>query len=290
MKVPRRISTDRSAAWFTILASVVAVICWSIFFAGCTSSSTSEHLYLMEVNLKGFPEIRGSSIGQGFSQLLPRALPIGVSPKEIPTEIGSATSGIASTVENTPQEVAGAAENIASEIKLHLPDYYRVGLWGYCSGDDDQKAVCSHPSLSFYFDLSAILRSASPLVDHILRDKGDHGISGYARLSHGITCMCILGLIVTVLAIVLGVWREFYGGHKKLLTAFHMCSLALVTAATIGVTTMYGILSHTINNFLGDLGGQARVGGSMLALLWMATFFSLGAFSVSFVRFFRRDF
>ncbi|KAJ5100955.1 hypothetical protein N7456_007007 [Penicillium angulare] len=290
MKVPRRISTDKAAAWLTISASAVAVICWSIFFAGCTSPSTSNHLYLMEVNLKNFPRIQGSSISQGFSQLLPRAPPVSLNPKEIPTEIGSATSDIASTVESTPHQIGGAAEDITSEIKFHLPDYYRVGLWGYCSGDDDQKTVCSHPSLSFCFDLSAILRSASPLVDHILRGEGDPGISGYARLSHGITGMCILGFIMTILAIVLGVWREFYGGHKKLLTALHMCSLALVTAAALGVTTMYGIFSHTITEVLDDLDGTARVGGSMLALVWMAMVLSLGAFSVCLVRFFRRDF
>ncbi|KAJ5100905.1 hypothetical protein N7456_006957 [Penicillium angulare] len=290
MKVPRRISTDRAAAWLTISASAVAVICWSFFFAGCTSPSTSKDLYLMEVNLKDFPRIQGSSISQGFRQLLPRAPPVSLNPKEIQTEIGSANSGIASTVESTSHHVAGAAEDTTSEIKFHLPDYYRVGLWGFCSGHDDQKAVCSHPSLSFCFDLSAILRSASPLVDHILREQEDHDMSGYARLSHGITGMCILGFIMTVLAIVLGVWREFYGGHKKLLTALHMCSLALVTAAAIGVTTMYGILSHTITEVLDDLGGQARVGGSMLALLWMAMVLSLGAFSVCLVRFFRRDF
>ncbi|KAJ5267444.1 hypothetical protein N7478_010252 [Penicillium angulare] len=194
MKVPRRISTDRSAAWFTILASVVAVICWSIFFAGCTSSSTSEHLYLMEVNLKGFPEIRGSSIGQGFSQLLPRALPIGVSPKEIPTEIGSATSGIASTVENTPQEVAGAAENIASEIKLHLPDYYRVGLWGYCSGDDDQKAVCSHPlakGTGTVFVCIRLRQSQGKATYHaIMIHAKPYGLQMLDAASHVIWCAC----------------------------------------------------------------------------------------------------
>ncbi|KAJ5267777.1 hypothetical protein N7478_010585 [Penicillium angulare] len=243
----------------------------------------------MEVNLEDFPRIQGSSISQGFSQLLPRAPPVSLNPKEIPTEIGSATSGITSTVESTPHQVVGAAEEITSEIKVHLPDYYHVGLWGYCSGDDDQKAVCSHPSLSFHFDLSAILRSASPLVDHILREQEDHDISGYARLSHGITCMCILGFIMTVLVIVLGVWREFYGGHKKLLAALHMCSVILVTAAAISVTAMYGILIHTITEVLDGLGGQARVGGSMLTLLWMAMILSLGAFSVWLIRLFCRD-
>ncbi|KAJ5100810.1 actin cortical patch SUR7/pH-response regulator pali [Penicillium angulare] len=69
-----------------------------------------------------------------------------------------------------------------------------------------------------------------------------------------------------------------------------MCSLALVTAAALGVTTMYGIFSHTITEVLDDLDGTARVGGSMLALLWMAMVLSLGAFSACLVRFFRRDF
>lgn len=198
----------------------------------------------MQVNFKDFPRIQGSSISQGFSQLLPRAPPVSLNPKGIPTEIGSATSGIASTVESTSHQVAGAAEDITSDVKLHLPDYYRVGLWGFCSGHDHQKAVCSHPSLSFCFDLSAILRSASPLVDHILREQDDHDISGYARLSHGITCMCILGFTMIVFAMVLGVWREFYGGHKKLLTALHMVSCQIPLHSKTADSSVLGESSH----------------------------------------------
>ena len=147
-----------------------------------------------------------------------------MSPKEIPADIGSVASGIAGTVQSAPHHVGSGVEDIATEIKLHLPDYYRVGLWGYCSGDDDQKAVCSHPSLSFRFDLSAMLRSASPFVDHILPEQGNHSLGGYAKLSHGINGMCIIGFVSTVLGIAFGVRRRFCGGHKKLLTALHLVS------------------------------------------------------------------
>lgn len=193
--------------------------------------------------------------------------------------------------------------DLQRQLKLHLPDYYRVGFWGYCSGNRDQALECTDPRLSFSFDLSAILRSASPLIDRVLPKQKEQDLSGYQKLSGAVVWLYILGLVSTVLTVGLGVRKAFCGGHRRLLTALYSVSLRsetqcnlltvqlsaiLVTVAGICVTAMFGALSHAINALLGDLGGAAQMGSSALAAVWMAVVFSWAALLVWLIQLCRR--
>jgi hypothetical protein len=140
----------------------------------------------------------------------------------------NAVEGVVSSINTSPNEAINAATSAASDtiqaqihdLKSHLPRYYIVGLWSYCQARNGSEMVCSDPSTSFSFDLSAVLDSTPIKVSDILPDIDQSLISGYRRFSQSVICLYISGFVTTTLTLVLAGRKVFFSTSSRLLAIF----------------------------------------------------------------------
>ena len=80
--------------------------------------------------------------------------------------------------------------------------------------------VCSHPSTSFSFDLSALLDSTPIKVIDVLPEIDQSLISGYRQLSLSAIRLYISGFVATTLTIISAGRKCFFSNGSKLLAIF----------------------------------------------------------------------
>ncbi|CAG8890547.1 unnamed protein product [Penicillium salamii] len=157
MKFSTRSRLDQLVSTTALSFSVAFLVCLSFVFVGCSSPSSPRGLHFLK---------RGRN----------------------------AVEGVVSNIDTSPKDAINAATSAASDtiqaqihdLKSHLPRYYIVGLWSYCKAQNGPEMVCSDPSTSFSFDLSAVLDSAPKKVSEILPDIDQSLISGYRRFSQSV--------------------------------------------------------------------------------------------------------
>lgn len=171
-----------------------------------------------QVDLKEFPKLRDLQIRDSFN----------IDTARIESGGRNAVEGVASNVHTSANQAFHEATSAASsmieaqvhELKSHLPQYYLVGLWSYCKAKDGSEMVCSNPSASFAFDLSAVLDSTPINLSNILPDIDLNLISGYRRFSQSVICLYIAGFVVTTLTRILACRKVFFSKGSRLLAIF----------------------------------------------------------------------
>ncbi len=123
---------------------------------------------------------------------------------------------VSATVQTAVSQVSSTVESISNELKLKLPAYYAVGLWGYCQGEKGgaDYSNCSKPSTSFSFDLVDIFRSISPEMDNVLPGEANKILSGYHTLAKWSISTYIVGFITTASAFALGSITILFAGGQ----------------------------------------------------------------------------
>lgn len=113
-------------------------------------------------------------------------------------------SNLADSAHNALAYASGSLSDLQSKIQSTLPDYYAVGLWGYCSGKEgaSQYSSCSTATLSFSFDLVAILESNAPGSASLLPEASKAVLSGFSNPSKFAIAAYIIGMATTILAVV----------------------------------------------------------------------------------------
>lgn len=180
------------------------------------------------MNLTDFPTLDGLSVRRSLSI---DSLDV----SSVAAEASAAVNSVRHSVETAAAEASVAAnaeashvsselENLADELKLHLPDYHTVGLWSYCRGHNSTVTNCSDPSTTFSFNLSSIFDSISTEINDLLPDLNDTVLAGYRDVSQAIIWLYITGFISTVLVVILGVRKALFNGGNMLLVMFAMVS------------------------------------------------------------------
>ena len=172
-----------------------------------------------QVDLKEFPKLRDLQIRDSFN----------IDTARIENGGRNAVEGVASSIHTSANEATHEATSAASsmveaqvhEFKSRLPQYYLVGLWSYCKAKDGSEMVCSDPSTSFTFDLSAVLDSTSINLSNILPDIDLSLVSGYRRFSQSVVCLYIAGIVVTTLSGVLACRKVFFSKGSRSLAIFY---------------------------------------------------------------------
>ncbi|KAJ5642535.1 hypothetical protein N7490_006535 [Penicillium lividum] len=203
------------------------------------------------VNLTDFPNLDGLSVR--------RSLSLGnLDVSNVAAEASAVVNSVGHSAETAVAEASAAAstavshvsselEELTDELKSHLPDYYSVGLWSYCKGQNGTVTNCSDPSISFSFDLLSMFDLVSTEVNDLLPGLNQTVLAGYRDVSQGIIWLYIFGFISTILVVILGVRKVIFSGGNKLLAIFATLSMVLITAATIGVTVIYGLWTAGTN-------------------------------------------
>ncbi|OJJ65709.1 hypothetical protein ASPBRDRAFT_139521 [Aspergillus brasiliensis CBS 101740] len=274
-----------------LLLSIAVLVCLAVVFVGCTSSSSPPGLYFMKVNLSDFPNLGdlhlrrsidlsgvSSSVTDGVSNV---ASSVAEGMDSAASEASTAVEGIAtkaSTAAGTVvSQASDALRTLEKELQSELPAYYTIGLWGYCEGNDTQVVSCSRPSISFTFNISGILNSASTEIGELVSTIDDKVLTGYCNMSRAITWLYISGFFAATLTALLGIRKMAFGRGNKLLLTFCVLSLALITSATIGANVIYCLNTSGINMILGSFGASASLGAHMLVAAWLAFAFSSSA-------------
>jgi hypothetical protein len=201
---------------------------------------------------------------------------------------------VSTAVQTKADQASDRLETLSKDLRLHLPAYYAVGLWGYCQGDNSTGAFsnCSKPSTSFSFDLLNILGSASEDINDILPKNVNKVLAGYHDVSRWTISAYILGFIFTIATIIIQVLLLKLARGKifliassivgPTLVAFSCCMLTtmklasiFITGASIGVTVIYGLITGGIESVLHPLGAHASLGAQTLTSAWLAVVFSI---------------
>ncbi|KAJ5347005.1 uncharacterized protein N7506_000258, partial [Penicillium brevicompactum] len=195
--------------------SVAGLICLAIVFAGCISSSSPSDFYFMKasssLNLTNFPDPsnlhlrRGLSIaGVDMSSVTSGASDAANSATQI---AANKVEHVSTAVQSKADQARDRLETVSKDLRLHLPAYYAVGLWGYCQGENSTGPFgnCSKPSTSFSFNLLKILGSASEEINDVLPKSDNKVLAGYHDFSRWTILAYILGFIFTITTIIIQV-------------------------------------------------------------------------------------
>ncbi|KAJ5917540.1 actin cortical patch SUR7/pH-response regulator pali [Penicillium verhagenii] len=271
--------------------SGAVLVCLSVVFAGCTSPSSPSHLYFLKVNLSNFPEIGDLNLRRSIdltavsSSVTDEATSVANSATEsldsaadeASTAVESAATKISTATSGVFSEASDALETLEKQLQSDLPAFYKVGLWGYCEGNDTQVSSCSNPSTSFTFNFSGILNSFSTEIVDLISDIDAEVLTGYRDVSRAIIWLYIFGFIGATLTTLLGIRKVFFHGGNRLLIFLGMISMTLTTAATIGITVIYALITAGIKTILGTFGASASLGSQTLAATWLAVVFSIAS-------------
>lgn len=137
---------------------------------------------------------------------------------------------VSTTVKTKADQARDRLETLSKDLRLHLPAYYAVGLWGYCQGHNSTGpfANCSKPSTSFSFDLLEILGSASEEIKDMLPKNDNKVLAGYHDFSRWTILAYILGFIFTVATIIIQVVLLILSKGKIFLIASSIVGPTLV--------------------------------------------------------------
>lgn len=250
------------------------------------------------MNLANFPELGNLHLRRGLSIA-------GVDTSRV---TNGATNTAKSTAQITANEIAQAAnaartkadqisdrlQTLSEDIKLHLPAYYAVGLWGYCQGDHSTGPFsnCSEPSTSFSFDLLEIFGSASEEINEILPEDDNKVLAGYRKVSRWTISAYVSGFTFTLVAIIMQILLMVFSKGRIFLIAssivrptlvvFSYCVLTVmklasvfITGASVSATVIYGLITGSIQSVLQPLGAHASLGAQTITATWLAAVFSI---------------
>jgi hypothetical protein len=124
-------------------------------------------------------------------------------------ETGSLVNTISGSAEDAMDRIGDHVHELTDRLKSLLPDYYAVGLWSYCEGEQNGKSFskCSKPSASFSFDLGQILRAQLGQADGMLSELAQPVLRGYHHVSHWVVFAYLAGFIATFVTVVAGLIR-----------------------------------------------------------------------------------
>jgi hypothetical protein len=155
-----------------------------------------------KVDLSGFP--KGEQLSLRRSLNVPSTDTLSGS-----LETGSLVNIVSGSAEDAMDRVGSHVDQLTDRLKSLLPDYYAVGLWGYCEGEQNGTSFskCSKPSASFSFDLGQILRANLGQADGMLSKLAQPILRGYHHVSHWVVFAYIAGFIAMFVTVVAALIR-----------------------------------------------------------------------------------
>ncbi|KAF2818172.1 hypothetical protein CC86DRAFT_435150 [Ophiobolus disseminans] len=163
------------------------------------------------------------------------------------------------------------SKNTGDEISIK--DFYLVGLWSYCEGDNtsgiEETTYCSSPTTSFWFNPIDVwgLRNTSALNVH--RDHLQKGLDAYRKVVGWMSCSFIVATILTAAEFVTSFFTCFTRKASMLTLILSVTSsIFAIVAATIA-TAAYGVLTGTFHTALASWNINVSMGKELLLVLWL---------------------
>jgi hypothetical protein len=154
-----------------------------------------------------------------------------------------------------------------------LKDFYTVGLWNYCEGDQDKDGketitFCSPRKANFWFNPVDVWKLNEEAGQKIFSDKMQKGLDAYHKVAAIFSRWG--SLVTTVISTV--------SYPKSTISNIELTTLqaqtVFVFAAAITSTIIYGSLAAVFETALKPFNIQATLGKQMLGVVWLAVAFS----------------
>lgn len=158
-----------------------------------------------------------------------------------------------------------------------LKDFYTVGLWNYCEGDQDKDGketitYCSPRKANFWFNPMAVWNIDNSSA--VFGGDMEKGINAYHKVAGWMYSSYIIAIILTAAEFLVGLAAIFSRWGSLVTTVVSTAQTVFVFAAAITSTAIYGSLAAVFETALKPYNIQASLGKQMLAVVWLAVAFS----------------
>lgn len=164
-----------------------------------------------------------------------------------------------------------------------LHDWYTVGLWNYCygsfTGDHVRTDItCNATHTKFWLDPAKVWNLGTVDVESLYPDGLKNGLNIYHKAAIWQYYGFMVAIICTIIGLLVGI-SAIFSRIGSFFTTFVIFIATLFTVAiAVTTTVMYPILVSAVNRELKDLEVTASKGTRVLAIIWIAAAFMLGAF------------
>ncbi|KAL1631077.1 hypothetical protein SLS56_004603 [Neofusicoccum ribis] len=163
-----------------------------------------------------------------------------------------------------------------------LKDTYTVGIWNYCSGDDnstggDQITNCSSRKASYWFNPVEVWGLNQTGAEDLIPDKLESGLKIYKKVANWMFAAYTVAFFATLAELLVGILAIFSRWGSFVTSIIASIATIFTIAASITASALYGTLVGTFNTVFKAYNIKASMGGKMMAITWLAVAFSLGA-------------
>ncbi|KAL4918960.1 SUR7/PalI family-domain-containing protein [Aspergillus aurantiobrunneus] len=165
---------------------------------------------------------------------------------------------------------------------FNIPDFYNIGLFGYCEGnvtssDAYQVSNCSSPKAEFWFNPVEVWNLESLGLQNALPSDVQDALNVYKNVSKWMSIAYIIAFAATGLEILLGITAIFSRWGSCVTTLIAMTAFLFTAAASVTSTAMFSVVTGVFNDKIKPYGIEGSMGRNIYAATWLATAFSLAA-------------
>ncbi|KAL4804788.1 SUR7/PalI family-domain-containing protein [Aspergillus unguis] len=237
--------------------TIASLICLIIVALGSTNNGTDSirDLYFFRADLQN---LNGSATVQN--------------------EVSSALSDLNINVDDG--DLGAALDEVQNYF--NIPDFYNIGLFGYCEGNitsnnDYKVSNCSHPEAQFWFNPVDIWNLKSLGLENAIPDDLQDALNVYKNVSKWMCVAYIIAFAATALEILLGITAIFSRWGSCVTTLVSIAAFLFTAAASATSTAMFAVIRGVFNDKIKPYGIEGDMGSNIYAATWLATAFSLAA-------------
>lgn len=165
---------------------------------------------------------------------------------------------------------------------FNIPDFYNIGLFGYCQGNITNSNTykvsnCSSPKTEFYFDPIEIWNLKKMGLENALPDDVGKALNIYKNVSKWMSVAYIIAFAATALELLLGITAIFSRWGSCVTTLIAITAFLFTAAASATSTAMFTVVAGVFNEQIKPYGIEGSMGKNIYAATWIATAFSLAA-------------
>ncbi|KAK2847623.1 hypothetical protein FQN49_005708 [Arthroderma sp. PD_2] len=222
------------------ILSIATLVCLALVGLGCYNTSTLTDVYFAKLDMKDLnPDPPGLN-----AQLLP---------------LGKGLQ--------------------QAQAKGEIHDFYLVGMWNYCYGDNkdgaDHVTHCSPRRSKFWFNPAEVW-GVDDTIEELYPSTLRKGLDTYKKVAGWMFVAYAVAISASAIQLLVGISAIFsrWGSFVTTIVAAVAAIFTIGSAATASV--LYGILVGAIKAGLKPFEVNAGLGSRMLAIYWLAALFTLG--------------
>ncbi|KAL2863826.1 SUR7/PalI family protein [Aspergillus lucknowensis] len=175
-------------------------------------------------------------------------------------------------------DISAALDEVQKYFRI--PDFYNIGLFGYCEGnvtsnDNYRVSNCSSPKVEFWFDPAKVWNLDTLGLQNALPKDVDDALDVYRNVSKWMSVAYIIAFAATGLELLLGITAIFSRWGSCVTTLIAIAAFLFTAAASATSTAMFAVVSGVFNDKIKPYGIEGHMGRNIYVATWLATAFSL---------------